>query len=337
LFSAHDHEQFEIVCYSATTRPDDITQRLRGYADLWRNIAGLTDDRLASLVRQDRIDILVDLDLHTEGSQNLLFAQKPAPIQACWLGYPGTTGLSTIDYRLTDPYLDPPGLNDRFYSEQSIRLRDSFWCYDPLTDEPSVNALPASANGFVAFGCLNSFRKINDAVLELWAQVLKRVGRSRLILRAPEGSCRLRVLDVLKAQGVTPDRARFLDSQPRRQYLELYHQIDIGLDTFPYNGHTTSLDSFWMGVPVVTIVGQTAVGRAGLSQLTNLGLPELIAHAPEEFIKIAAELATDLPRLSDMRAGLRDRMQRSPLMDAPRFARSIEAAYRDMWRKWCSK
>lgn len=337
LFSAHDHGQFEIVCYSGVTQPDEVTGRLRGWADLWRDTAGMNDDVLAEQIRRDRIDILVDLDMQIEDSRNLVFAQKPAPVQACWLGYPGTTGLSAIDYRLTDPHLDPPGLNDRFYCEESMRLAETYWCYDPLAEQPSVNALPALANGVVTFGSLNSFRKVNAAVLELWARVLGRVEGSRLIMMAPPGSCRQRVLDAMKARGVGPERVVFLGRQLRDGYLKSYGKIDIGLDTFPYNGHTTSMDAFWMGVPVVTIVGKTAVGRAGVSQLMNLGMPELIANTQEEFVEIAVRLAGDLPRLSELRAGLREKMKRSPLMDAPRFARNIEAAYREMWRAWCSK
>ena len=189
--------------------------------------------------------------------------------------------------------------------------------------------------GYVTFGCLNNFCKINAAVLKLWAQVLKAVDRSQLLLLAPEGSHRQQALDLLEQQGVRSDRVAFVAYRPRPQYLELYHRIDIGLDTVPANGHTTSLDSFWMGVPVVTLVGPTVLGRAGLCQLMNLGLPELIATSPEQYVHVVAELAQDLSRLSQLRATLRARMQASPLMDAPRFARNIEAAYREMWQRWC--
>ena len=188
----------------------------------------------------------------------------------------------------------------------------------------------------VTFGCLSHFAKTNTAVLRLWARVLRRVTGSRLLLLAAEGSHRQRTLDAFAEQGVVPDRIGFLAHQPREEYLKAYHRIDLGLDTFPYNGHTTSLDSLWMGVPVVTLVGQTVVGRAGLSQLSNLGLTELVARTPDEFVEIAARLANDLPRLSTLRATLRERMQSSPLMDAPRFARNIETAYRNMWRHWCT-
>ena len=212
--------------------------------------------------------------------------------------------------------------------------RRRFWCYDPLDRNPAVNALPAAGNGYVTFGCLNNFCKINPGVLRLWAGVLRAVDRSRLTILAAEGSHRRQVLDLLAEEGVDRQRVAFVGHRPRPLYLEYYHEIDIGLDTVPYNGHTTSLDSFWMGVPVVTLVGSTVVGRAGLCQLTNLGLPELIAFNPEQYMRIAAELAQDLPRLAAMRTGLRARLQASPLMDAPRFARHLEAAYRKMWRRW---
>ena len=288
LFSAHDHEGFEIVCYSDVVRPDIITQRLRTQVDAWRSITGLDHEKVAELICRDRIDILVDLTMHMARNRLLVFARKPAPVQACWLAYPGGTGLSTIDYRITDPYLDPPGLYDGSYAEESNRLPDTFWCYDPLDDEPAVNALPAEENGYLSFGCLNNFCKVNPVVLKLWARVLKAVDRSRLTILAGEGSHRRHALDLLAEEGVARDRVIFVAHQPRQQYLQYYHGIDVGLDTVPYNGHTTSLDSFWMGVPVVTLVGQTVVGRAGLCQLTNLGLPELIASSPERYVQIAA-------------------------------------------------
>jgi predicted O-linked N-acetylglucosamine transferase (SPINDLY family) len=336
LLRQHDHRQMEIFCYSNVVRPDGLTGQFRRYADVWRSIVGLSDSQAVDLIRQDRIDVLVDLALHTGNNRLLVFAHKPAPVQATFAGYPGSTGLDTIDYRLTDPYLDPPGLNDRFYSETSIRLPETFWCCDPQVPELAVNPLPAQTDGHVTFGCLNSFCKVNEPVLRLWARVLKTVDRSRLMMLCPEGSHRQPLLNLLQREGISPDHIELIAHRPRLQYLELFHRIDVGLDTFPYNGHTTSLDSFWMGVPVITLVGQTVVGRAGLSQLTNLGLPELIARTPEQYVRIAANLAEDLPRLAELRRTLRGRMEASPLMDAPRFARNIEAAYRQMWRDWCA-
>jgi predicted O-linked N-acetylglucosamine transferase (SPINDLY family) len=336
LLSNHDRDALEIYCYAHVGRPDAVTERIGGCVDVWRSIVGMTDGEAARKIREDRIDILVDLTMHMGNNRLTIFARKPAPVQAAWLAYPGTTGLSAMDYRLTDPYLDPPGLDDQFYSETSIRLSDSFWCYDPLVTGLFVNPLPAQTNGHVTFGCLNNFCKVNEPVLRLWAQVLKSVPGSRFKLLCPEGSHRRRLLDVFQREEVAPDRIELIARCPRRQYFELYHRMDVGLDTFPYNGHTTSLDSFWMGVPLVTLVGQTVVGRAGLSQLTNLGLTELIARTPEQYVQIAAELAGNLPRLAELRRTLRARMEVSPLMDAPRFARNIEAAYRQMWRNWCT-
>jgi predicted O-linked N-acetylglucosamine transferase (SPINDLY family) len=275
--------------------------------------------------------------MHMNKSRLLVFAHKPAPVQVCWLAYPASTGLTTIDYRLSDPYLDPPDIDESLYSEKTLLLPDTFWCYDPLdSGYTAVNPLPALQNQFITFGCLNNFCKINDSILALWAQVMREVENSKLMLLTSEGSHRQRTLDRLSHEGIDPSRVEFLVRQPRLNYLQLYNRIDIGLDSFPYNGHTTSLDSFWMGVPVVTLVGKTPASRAGLCQLTNLGLLELAAQTPEAFVKIAVDLARDLPRLQELRSTLRQRMRASPLMDAPRFARNIEAAYRKMWQTWCA-
>jgi protein O-GlcNAc transferase len=360
LLSSHDRRQVEVFCYSDVRRPDARTQKLCNRTDVWREITGQSDEQVAALIRQDQIDILVDLTMHMAGNRLLMFARKPAPVQVTWLAYPGSTGLTAINYRLSDPYLDPVGMDESIYSEKTIRLPDSFWCYDPLdgrdipvnalpalslSNRPALPALsavegslsnaPAAKNGHVTFGCLNNACKINDAVLDLWSQVLIRVKNSRLLLLTAEGTHRQHTLDRLARQGIEPDRVEFAPPRPRKEYLELYHHIDVGLDTFPYNGHTTSLDAFWMGVPVVTLVGQTAVARAGWCQLSNLGLPELAAATPQQFVQIAVELAANLPRLAELRATIRGLLERSPLMDAPKFARNIEAAYRKMWRAWC--
>jgi len=336
LFAAHDHQQFEIFCYADVRRPDAWTARFRTWADVWREIQGLSDAQVAEQVRQDRIDVLVDLGMHMAHHRLLVFARKAAPVQVSWFAYPGTTGLTAIDYRLTDPYLDPPGTNDQDYSERSLRLPDTFWCYDPGTSEPGVSDLPALTRGAVTFGCLNNFCKVNDAVLRLWGRVLRAVDGSRLVMMAPAGSARQRVLELLAEEGIAAERVSLVGYQPRASYLAVYQEIDIGLDTFPYSGHTTSLDSYWMGVPVVTLVGPTVVGRAGPSQLANLGLTDLVAESPEQFVGIAVQLASELGRLAELRATLRQRMQQSPLMDGAAFARNVEAAYRDMWRTWCS-
>ena len=233
--------------------------------------------------------------------------------------------------------MDPPAVETPFYSEKSVRLPDCWVCYHPLAEELPVRHLPASETGCVTFGCLNNFCKVNDATLVLWAGVLRAVEGSRLILLAPEGSPRQRVLEQFRQHGVGSDRLEFTGMVPRPDYLKLYHRIDLALDTLPYNGITTTCDALWMGVPVVSLAGKTAAGRVGLGILSTVGLPELATRSPEEFVRAATQLAGDLPRLSEMRVGLRHRMETSPLMDAPRFARNVEHAYREMCRAWCMK
>jgi predicted O-linked N-acetylglucosamine transferase (SPINDLY family) len=334
LFSHHDHQQFEIVCYAHIPKPDQQTDRLRKLADIWRNTVGLGDAALADMIRADKIDILVDLTMHMAGGRPMLFARKPAPVQIAWLAYPGTTGLTAIDYRLTDPYLDPVGQNNEYYSEKSIRLPETFWCYDPLANEPSVNELPALKNGHITFGCLNNFAKMNAGQLKMWRRVLETVPNSRMILLAPQGESRS---GVIRELAVDPSRIDFVDLRPRAQYLQIYHQIDLGLDTFPYNGHTTSLDSLWMGVPVISRCGTRPISRAGLTQCANLGLTdELLANSEDEFVDRAVKLSGNLGRLRELRSTLRCRLEKSPLMDAARFARDIVAVYRDIWARWCN-
>ena len=334
LLSHHDREQFEIFCYSNVAVEDEMTGRIKTYADQWRSIAGRGDDAAVHVIREDRIDVLVDLTMHMDRNRLLIFAGKPAPVQVTWLAYPGTTGLTAIDYRLTDPQLDPPGEGDQFYSEKSYRLPDTFWCYDPLASEPPVNELPALSNGFVTFGCLNNFAKVTDLTLDVWSRVLKRVTRSRLLLLAPNGSARQRIVEKLENRGVEEDRIEFISRQPRAHYLASYHRIDLCLDTFPYNGHTTTLDSAWMGVVPLTMPGATAVSRGGLSILSNVGLQHLVARDADQLVEIAGKLTSDLPALAKLRSELRKSMEASPLMDAKRFARDVETAYRQMWRKW---
>lgn len=336
LFREHDHQGFEIFCYSGALRPDEITDLIRRQADHWRSTASLSDADLAGQILTDRIDVLVDTTLHMQGGRLLAFARRPAPVQMTFAGYPGTTGLAAMDYRITDPFLDPPGETDADYAETSLRLPNSFWCYDPLEREIAVGPLPATSRGMVTFGCFNHSRKINAGVVTLWARVLAAVPNSRLCLQVNSAHHRDRILQQLEAGGVEAARVEFVATCARPEYLALYQRVDIALDTFPYHGHTTSLDALWMGVPVITRRGATVVSRAGVSQLMNLGLRELIATTEAEFVVIARSLAEDRSRLAELRASLRARMEASPLMDAPRFARNIEAAYRLAWNRWCA-
>ncbi|WP_434661346.1 tetratricopeptide repeat protein [Paraburkholderia sp. A3BS-1L] len=340
LLRHHDHAAFEIVCYALSAQRDDVTARLMKLADVWRDVRDFDDARLAQQIRDDRIDVLVDLTMHMGGARRLLFARRPAPVQVAWLAYPGTTGSPSIGWRLTDPWLDPvdmPHVDDQ-YTERSLRLPDAFWCYDALSPGLEPGALPALSTpsaGHITFGCLNNPCKLTDATLALWSGVFAALPQARLILMAPPGSARERLATCLAAHGIGAARVRFVGFQLREDYLRTYHQIDIALDTFPANGHTTSLDAFWMGVPVPTRYGRSAVSRAGLCLLANLGLPELAAQNDADYVAIVIALACDLPRLAALRAGLRERMQRSRLMDGTRFARNMEAAYRRMWEAWC--
>jgi predicted O-linked N-acetylglucosamine transferase (SPINDLY family) len=335
LFRNHRHEDFEIFCYSNVRTADRITEMHRKFADHWRDVAPLSEEEIAVLIRRDGIDILVDLTMHASEGRPLIFAYKPAPIQMCWLAYPGTTGLTEIDYRISDACIDPPSSDTSVYSERTLRLPDSFWCFDPAAPGLEVNALPCREKGLITFACLNSFVKINAAVLELWARVLHRVPRSKLLLQAPPGGPRDRTLASLAKSDIGPERVDFVGAMPREKYFACYHQCDIGLDAFPYNGHTTSLDAMWMGVPVVTLLGTTAPGRGGASIAMNVDMPELIAKTPDAYVDIAAALAANTMRLGDLRASLRAKMTSSPLMDAPRFARNFEQLYRRAWRAYC--
>jgi predicted O-linked N-acetylglucosamine transferase (SPINDLY family) len=337
LFREHNRQEVEVFCYSDVLTPDHVTAQLRSSAAVWRSIVGLNHEQLADLIRQDAIDVLVDLTLHMAGSRLLAFARKPAPVQVTYLGYCSTTGLNAIDYRLTDPFLELPSGEERLYAEQSICLPETYWCYEPPADAPPVNAPPACEAGHVTFGCLNNFCKVTQPTLVAWCRLLKVVPRSRLLLHAHPGSHRDRVRNFLAEHDVSPERLSFVSFAPIAEYMRLYQQIDIALDPFPCGGGITTCDALWMGVPVVSLVGNTAVGRAGFSILSNVGLPELAARDTEQYVDIAVAMAQDLPRLADLRTTLRDRMRNSPLMDASRFARNVEAAYRAMWCRWCQK
>jgi predicted O-linked N-acetylglucosamine transferase (SPINDLY family) len=337
LLESHDHGSFEIFCYASLRIPDAMTDRFRAHADVWRDVLAFSDEQVAHAIRQDGVDILADLTMHMRDNRLLVFARKPAPVQVTYLAYCGTTGLSTIDYRLTDPYLDPPGRDERIYSEESVRLPETYWCYRPAIETPPVNALPALEAGHVTFGSLNNFCKVTPPALAAWSRVLQAVPGSRLFLHAHAGSHRDRVRGFLTEQGISAERLTFVDFLPMTEYFGVYQRVDVALDPFPYVGGITTCDALWMGVPLVSLAGQTAVGRGGLSILSTIGLPELVARDPEQYVRIAVELAQGLSRLSELRATLRDRVQASPLMDAPRFARNIKAAYREMWRRWCVK
>ena len=335
LLEQHDRKHFEIICYSNVVRTDAMTESIRNTCAMWRNIAGVADQQAAQMIRDDQIDILIDLALHTSLNRLLLFALKPAPIQMTYLGYPGSTGLDTIDYRLSDPHLDPPETDLSVYSEETIHLPETYWCYQPGGSTPLIAPPPVKAAGYITFGCLNNFAKVSPMALELWSQILQATAHARLIIHSHPGTHRNKIREHFGKNAITMDRIEFTEHQAWLDYLNTYSRIDIGLDPIPYNGGITSCDSLWMGVPVVSLAGRTAVGRAGKSILSNIDLQELVANTPEEYVGIAVKLAGDLPRLTELRHTLRERMQTSPLMDARRFTRNMEVIYRDIWRKWC--
>jgi predicted O-linked N-acetylglucosamine transferase (SPINDLY family) len=297
-------------------------------------VSDFSDKELAYQIRRDEIDILVDLQMHVSRHRLLTFARKPAPIQVTYLAYCGTTGLSAMDYSLTDAYMDPLGRDDSVYSEKSIRLPHSFWCYSPPPEAPIVGSPPFERKGYITFGCLNAFWKVTPEVWMAWAELLNHISDSRLLLNCTQGHLGDRIITHLAKSGVSPERLILVRHVPFDEYLARYGRMDIALDPFPYPGGTTTCDALWMGVPVVSLAGATAISRGGLSILSNLGLSELIAHSVEEYVEIAVQLANDLPRLRELRSTLRQRMQSSPLMNAPAFARDVEAAFREMWRKW---
>jgi protein O-GlcNAc transferase len=337
LLQDRDRKRFEVFCYSGVIKPDQITDHIRSLVDGWRNINGKSDQESSKIIRDDGIDILVDLTLHMAGSRLLVFARKPAPVQVTYLGYCSTTGLEAMDYRLSDPYLDPPDADLNLYTEETLRLPDSYWCYQPGGPAPEPSPPPVLQAEHITFGCLNNFCKVSPTALGVWTQILQRSPQSRLIVHSKPGLHLDRVLQGFVAAGIAADRIEFVGLQPWLQFMNTYNRIDIGLDPFPYNGGITTCDSLYMGVPVVSLSGQTAVGRASKSILSNVGLPELIAETRERYVQIAIELAGDLPRLTELRGTLRARMQASPLMDAKRFTRNVESAYRQMWRGYAEK
>jgi protein O-GlcNAc transferase len=268
------------------------------------------------------------------GNRLLVFARRPAPVQVTYLAYCSTTGMDAIDYRLTDPYLDPDDANAPFYSEQSIRLPRCYWCYRPMTDLRPGDA-PARSARHITFGCLNNFSKVSPAAIGVWRNILRQVPNSHLLLHALPGSHRQRVIDFFSEAGIEPARIEFVRYLSLEAYHQTYQRIDIALDPFPYAGGTTTCDALWMGVPVVNLAGQMPISRSGLSLLTNVGLPELVTTNLRGYEETAVDLANDPGRLGELRVALRDRMRGSPLMDETRFAADIEAAYRGMWKQHC--
>ncbi len=337
VFAAHDTSAVETFAYSASAYADDLTRRIQAGVGHWREVAGVSESDLAATIRADRIDILVDLAGHTARHRLLAFAEKPAPVQVTAV-VPGTSGVEAIDYFLSDRFETPPG-SEAHFSETVIRLPDGFHCYGPPPYAPDVAPLPARANSAVTFGCFNNLAKVTPQVIALWAKVLAAVPGARLLLKTkalddPDAQAWYRELTA--AAGIAPERLMLAGGAPHAELLAAYGEVDITLDPFPYSGGLTTTESLWMGVPVITLSGETFAGRHSTSHLANVGLPELIAATPQDYVAIAAGLADDRDRLAGLRASLRARMAASPICDAQRYTRNLEAAYRAMWRAWCA-
>lgn len=329
-------DEIETFAYSHTLIADETTDRLKAAFDHWICIRKMSDDEAADRIEVDGIDILVDLSGHTSGNRLLLFARKPAPVQVSWIGYPGTTGLKAMDYRIAD-MTEPEDQDPALSIERLWRMPDMAVCYQASPRCPAViDHPPCDDNGHVTFGCFNNYAKLSDDALATWAAILSRVPDSRLLLEIvniDRPAIRDAAFGRFARAGLPLDRLDLEPRLPKNQYV-LYNRIDIALDPFPYNGGTTSMDTLWMGVPFVALEGHHLVSRIGFAMLTTVGLPELIAGSPDEYASIAVALALDRERLRDTRRGLRERTARSPLMDHARFGRHLSEAFRGMWRAW---
>jgi protein O-GlcNAc transferase len=337
VIAAHDRSQVEVSCYANVHQADEHTRRIQAVADHWRSVVDQPDARVAELIREDRIDVLIDLAGHTSGNRLRVFARKPAPVQVTHCGYPGSTGLAEIDYRLTDPYCDPPGRTERFHVEKVVRLPEAHWCYAPPAHTPPVGPLPAQEPGAVTFGSFNKPAKITEAMIGRWARILRELPQSRMVVQTAVGRAGdERTRAAFARHGIEAERVRLLGREGGEAYFRLYHHVDICLDTYPYTGCNTTADALWMGVPVVTLAGPTCVTRLGVSALVLAGLADLVTETPDAYVETAVRLARDLPRLRELREQLRDRVKRT-LANVGRFTRQLEAAYRDMWQAYCKQ
>jgi predicted O-linked N-acetylglucosamine transferase (SPINDLY family) len=338
ILAHHDRQRVQAFCYADVGAPDDRTAYLRSLADHWRDTFGLPDEHLARLVRQDGIDILVDLAGHTANNRLLAFARKPAPVQVSYLGYPCTTGVPGIDYRLVDDVTDPAG-EPVSHTEELVRLDKVFCCYAVPRDLPEPTSPPAARRGFVTFGSLHKLEKVNAAVVDLWCGILKDLPSARLLLsrNTLQGKAAEYFASQFALRGL--DQARIVLHHAdaiNLQHLRVYEDIDIALDPFPWSGHTTACEALWMGVPVITLRGKRHAGRMVATVLSCVGLNELIAETPEDYRRIATALAADGAKLTELRLGLRARMRQSALCDGAAFTRRLEEAYRRMWHRWCA-
>lgn len=336
ILASHDKSKFDIYCYYNNTKHDKRTDRIISYSDYWRVVAGLSDAQLEEQIRRDGIDILVDLSGHTAHNRLPVFAKKPAPVQATWIGYAGTTGLSAMDYRITDAFMDPPGRTERYHSEALVRLPDTGAAYRPEPGCPPVTPLPALNSTEFTFASLNNLTKINQTVANLWGRILNTLPNSRLMLgNVTEDGIQKRLIEMFGKSGVAANRLILLPRMPLLDYLKLHQKIDLALDPFPYNGGTTTTHSLWMGVPVITLAGENVVSRVGVTLMSSVGLSEFITYSEDEYLERSVQFAMDLPGLDRIRQSLRERMNRTN-GGHESITRHLETEYRQMWQKWCA-
>jgi predicted O-linked N-acetylglucosamine transferase (SPINDLY family) len=336
VLAAHDPTRVETFCFANVKHADAMTAELRSLAGHWREIAGIDDAAVARRIREDAIDILVDLSGHTGASRLLVFARKPAPVQVTWLGYPNTTGMRTMDYRITDDIADPAGTADALHTEKLVRLRDGFLCYQP--DE--LPQIAAPTGGSVTFGSFNTLAKLTPEVAATWSAILRGVPGSRLVLKSEsldEADTRQRFIAMFAANGIGPERLDLLPPvEDHRAHLATYSRIDIALDPFPYNGTTTTCEALCAGVPVIALRGSRHASRVGASILHHAGLVDWVAESEADYVALAAARAADPPGLRALRPAIRAAVRASPMLDPARFTAGLESAYRRLWTDWCT-
>lgn len=331
----YDRSEFEFLCYHVGSSEDAVTHRLKGKVDQWVPAARYSNEELAEVVDRDQLDILVDLAGHTGHNRLPMFTARPAGVQMTFLGYSGSTGLKEIDYLLTDICANPPE-SQTYCSERLIYLPHSYFCYCPPPDAPAVSAVPAERQPGITFGCFNNRSKLGPTILEAWSRILNCIDNSTLLLKNPsltDSAVREHLFRFFRQRGIAPERIMMHRQQPSTaQHLAMYHQVDIALDSYPYNGATTTCEALWMGVPVVSLAGTSHVSRMGLSILSAAGLDQLVASSIEAYIDTCIQWSDSIARLCELRRGLREQMRASPLMDEVGYTRALESIYRRVAR-----
>jgi len=333
----HDRKNVEVYVYCEYLRPGAVGDRLRASADKWRAIRGLSEEEVAKQIREDGIDVLVDITMHSNGCRLGVFARKPAPVQASWLGYFNTTGMAAMDYLIVDPRIAPPEEQAPF-AEQALRLPGCYLTYEIPEYAPEVAIAPCVARGYVTYGCFNALSKVGVPVVSVWSEILRRNPAARLVMKNPafgDDASRRLYQQHFERCGVSRERVDLVGPSAHQEVLPYYSKIDVALDPFPYNGGTTSCEALAMGVPVITLRGDRFVSRVGATIVESAGLPELVAGNVSEYIQRAVDLGQNPALIAEMRAGMRLRLAGSTLCDTYGFTRRLESAYRDIWRRWC--